>query len=201
MCKATNGASFWQTAQLFIWLQITGAALCAAAAESLDGREGRLKMHQALVYFTSPGNPRRCLDHKVRSVMMNYGRKQTVLTSLYKLEVLKFYVFLISGLQSFSGIFILYFLSSWCSDLVRWWDKFHWLSRPVLEIGLTVCLVIWFPYKHFWTTSAGRGHFIKGSESLSAMDNHQKRNLTFLTIGLIFTLSGIEYGKFITAAL
>ncbi|KAG8013994.1 Major facilitator superfamily domain-containing protein 8 [Nibea albiflora] len=25
------------------------------------------------------------------------------------------------------------------------------------------------------------------------MDNHQKRNLTFLTIGLIFMLSGIEY--------
>lgn len=30
------------------------------------------------------------------------------------------------------------------------------------------------------------------------MDNHQKRNLTFLTIGLIFMLSGIEYGKFIS---
>lgn len=86
MCKATNGVSFWQTAQLFIWLQITGAPLCAAAAESLDEREGRLKMHQALVYFTSPGNPRRCLDHKVRSVMINYGRNQTVLASLYKLE-------------------------------------------------------------------------------------------------------------------
>lgn len=27
------------------------------------------------------------------------------------------------------------------------------------------------------------------------MDNHQKRNLTFLTIGLLFVLSGIEYGK------
>lgn len=33
------------------------------------------------------------------------------------------------------------------------------------------------------------------------MDNHQKRNLTFFTIGLIFMLSGIEYGKFIMTAL
>ena len=29
------------------------------------------------------------------------------------------------------------------------------------------------------------------------MDNLKKRNATFLTIGLIFLLSGIEYGKFI----
>lgn len=33
------------------------------------------------------------------------------------------------------------------------------------------------------------------------MDNHQRRNLTFLTIGLIFILSGIEYGKFIMTVL
>lgn len=33
------------------------------------------------------------------------------------------------------------------------------------------------------------------------MDHHQKRTLTFVTIGLIFVLSGIEYGKFATAPL
>ncbi|MED6287561.1 hypothetical protein CHARACLAT_017663 [Characodon lateralis] len=33
----------------------------------------------------------------------------------------------------------------------------------------------------------------QGSKLLSTMDNQQKRNLTFLTIGLIFMLSGIEY--------
>lgn len=33
------------------------------------------------------------------------------------------------------------------------------------------------------------------------MDRHQKRTLTFVTIGLIFVLSGIEYGKFVTAPL
>lgn len=33
------------------------------------------------------------------------------------------------------------------------------------------------------------------------MENHKKRNLTFFTIGLMFMLSGIEYGKSIMTAL
>lgn len=33
------------------------------------------------------------------------------------------------------------------------------------------------------------------------MDHHQKRTLTFVTIGLIFVLSGIEYGKSVSAPL
>lgn len=33
------------------------------------------------------------------------------------------------------------------------------------------------------------------------MDQHRKRTLTFVTIGLIFVLSGIEYGEFVTAPL
>lgn len=32
------------------------------------------------------------------------------------------------------------------------------------------------------------------------MDDHQKRNLTFGTIGLLFVLSGIEYGKWTSTA-
>lgn len=30
------------------------------------------------------------------------------------------------------------------------------------------------------------------------MDDHQKRNLTFVTIGLLFVLSGIEYGRWVS---
>ena len=63
------------------------------------------------------------------------------------------------------------------------------------------CYLIIPPAQHLWTTSAAGGRCIKGSKSQSTMDNHQKRNLTFLTIGLIFMLSGIEYGKFIMTAL
>lgn len=35
---------------------------------------------------------------------------------------------------------------------------------------------------------------------MRAMDNRQKRNLTFVTIGLLFVLSGVEYGRWLSAA-
>lgn len=74
----------------------------------------------------------------------------------------------------------------------------------VQQVVLIECAV--FPVsdntseQHSWTTCAARGWCIQGSKTPSTMDNLQKRNLTFLTIGLIFMLNGIEYGKFIITA-
>lgn len=50
--------------------------------------------------------------------------------------------------------------------------------------------------ERFCTTCTERSWSINGSRWISTMDNNQKRNITFFTIGLIFMLSGIEYGEF-----
>lgn len=87
-------------------------------------------------------------------------------------------------------------------DLVQRQDKFPWSFRPALVIGLTVSLVIWLCRRSISERGAHRKRSVykRGSQPLSPMDNHQKRKLTFFTIGLIFILSGVEYGKFITTA-